>query len=56
MPNLDELNLEVIGIKKNIETGKIEVSPADETNIFGIFALGNIAHCRKESYSSAKFV
>lgn len=56
VPKIDDMNLKEIGVKINELNGKIIVSPSDETNIPGLFAIGDIANERPELSPPAKLV
>eukprot|EP00828_Plagiopyla_frontata_P015823 TRINITY_DN2052_c0_g3_i1.p1 TRINITY_DN2052_c0_g3~~TRINITY_DN2052_c0_g3_i1.p1 ORF type:complete len:399 (-),score=75.97 TRINITY_DN2052_c0_g3_i1:203-1399(-) len=55
VPKIEDMNLQAAGIQINQNNQKIIVSPADETNIPGVYALGDIADGRPELAPPAKF-
>lgn len=56
VPKIEDMNLEAVGISISKANKKIVVSPADETNIPGIYAIGDIAEGRPELAPPAKLV
>jgi len=47
-PAIDDMGLEQAGILRNSSTGKIIVNSLEETNVDGVFAIGDVAQDRPE--------